>query len=195
MLGGDYCFRGGWPAETVHRLYSLENALWIRGNADRALMEGEEGDLHREANEASRAALTQDDIERLYALPVKVELDGVLYCHASPLSDEESFAPEPEAGEERLLAGEHERTIFFGHTHRQFRRAGPNGTQLVNPGSVGLPWDGDRRAAWALVGDDGSIELHRTAYDVGPGIARLRAMRTAWANETADWLSAAARTG
>ena len=30
--------------------------------------------------------------------------------------------------------------------------ASASGVELVNPGSVGLPWDGDRRAAWALCG-------------------------------------------
>ena len=179
--------------QTLRRLYSLENALWIRGNCERALIEGESEIALEEALAATLKALSVEDVDRLYALPVKVELDGVLYCHGSPLSDMESFAPEAEEGEERLLAGEHGRTIVFGHSHLQFQRPGPNGTDLVNPGSVGLPLDGERRAAWALVGDDGSIELRRTAYDVEPAIARLRGRGTAWADETADWLTAAAR--
>jgi len=193
MLGGDYCVRGAWPGETLRRLYSLENALWIRGNTDRALIEAGEDDPYYEPITVTLRELSHDEVDRLYALPVKVELDATLYCHGSPLADEETFLPEPEPGEERLLAGERERTIFFGHSHLQFRRPGPDGTDLVNPGSVGLPLDGDQRAAWALVGDDGSIELCRTAYDVEPAIARLRELGAAWADETADWLSAAAR--
>ncbi len=193
MLGGDYCVRGAWPGETLRQLYSLENALWIRGNIDRALIEAGEDDPYYEPITFTLRALSHDDVDRLYALPVKVELDATLYCHGSPLADEETFLPEPEAGEERMLAGERDRTIFFGHSHLQFRRPGPDGTDLVNPGSVGLPLDGDQRAAWALVGDDGSIELRRTAYDVEPAIARLRELGAAWADETADWLSAAAR--
>jgi predicted phosphodiesterase len=39
---------------------------------------------------------------------------------------------------------------MFGHRHQQFRRPGPNGTQLVNPGSVGAPLDGDTRGLGAL---------------------------------------------
>jgi diadenosine tetraphosphatase ApaH/serine/threonine PP2A family protein phosphatase len=35
----------------------------------------------------------------------------------------------------------------------------------VNPGSVGLPFDGDPRAAWATW-DGTGFELRRTAYDV-----------------------------
>jgi hypothetical protein len=46
-----------------------------------------------------------------------------------------------------MLAGGAERTILFGQSHWQFRRAGPNGKELVNPGSVGAPRDGDARVA------------------------------------------------
>jgi len=75
--------------------------------------------------------------------PCQAELDGILVCHGSPRSDIESFAPEAQPGEERMLDGEAQRTILFGHSHQQFRRSGPNGTLLVNPGSVGAPLDGD----------------------------------------------------
>jgi diadenosine tetraphosphatase ApaH/serine/threonine PP2A family protein phosphatase len=36
---------------------------------------------------------------------------------------------------------------------------------VVNPGSVGMPLDGDPRAAWAII-NDGQVELRRVAYDV-----------------------------
>jgi diadenosine tetraphosphatase ApaH/serine/threonine PP2A family protein phosphatase len=91
------------------------------------------------------------------------------------MSDVESFAPEPQPGEERMLAGEAERTILFGHSHRQFRRPGPNGTELVNPGSVGAPLDGDPRAAWAVL-EDGEIAFRRTAYDVERAVAEMRSL-------------------
>ena len=45
-----------------------------------------------------------------------------------------------------MLAGVHDRTVVFGHSHQQFRRPGPNGTDLVNPGSAGMPLDGDVRS-------------------------------------------------
>ncbi|HEY3021741.1 MAG TPA: hypothetical protein VGJ32_16200, partial [Solirubrobacteraceae bacterium] len=34
-----------------------------------------------------------------------------------------------------------------------------------NPGSVGMPLDGDPRAAWAVVHEDGRVEHRRVAYD------------------------------
>ncbi len=54
---------------------------------------------------------------------------------------------------------------MFGHTHLQFTRGGPGGIELVNPGSVGMPLDGDRRAAYAIVAGDGAVELRRVDYD------------------------------
>jgi diadenosine tetraphosphatase ApaH/serine/threonine PP2A family protein phosphatase len=112
----------------------------------------------------------------LYSLQAEFELDGVLYVHGSPLSDVDSFAPAPEDGEERLLSGVHGRTVVFGHSHQQFRRPGPNGTDLLNPGSVGMPLDGDRRAAWALREDGGDFEFRRTEYDVERAVAAWQSL-------------------
>jgi diadenosine tetraphosphatase ApaH/serine/threonine PP2A family protein phosphatase len=92
-------------------------------------------------------------------------LDGVLYVHGSPLSDVESFPPEPGEDDERMLNGVRDKTVVFGHSHQQFRRPGPNGTTLINPGSAGMPLDGDARAAYALRDDGGEFEFRRVDYD------------------------------
>jgi len=112
----------------------------------------------------------------LYSLQTQVELDGVLYVHGSPLSDVESFAPEPQPGEERMLAGVRDRTVVFGHSHVQFRRPGPNGSELLNPGSVGMPLDGDTRGAYALRREDGEFEFRRVEFDVERVAAAWRAL-------------------
>ena len=67
------------------------------------------------------------------------------------------------------------RRFVFGHTHLQFQRPGPDGVELTNPGSVGMPFDGDLRAAYALIGDDGAIEFRRVQYDNVAAAADLRA--------------------
>jgi diadenosine tetraphosphatase ApaH/serine/threonine PP2A family protein phosphatase len=127
-----------------------------------------------QAYEDFEGVLSDEEIDRLYGLPQSAELDGILYVHGSPISDVESFAPHPEDGEERLLGGVRDRTIVFGHSHQQFRRPGPDGTDLVNPGSVGMPLDGDVRAAWATW--DGDFAFRRTQYDVERAAAAYRAM-------------------
>jgi predicted phosphodiesterase len=177
LLGGDYGTPSPWPVETLDRLRRLENATWIRGNGERWLREPPEDRPEvMEVYEYFIRGISEDEIERLYRLPAQAELDGVLYVHGSPVSDVESFAPEPEEGEGRLLGGVRDRTIVFGHSHQQFRRPGPEGTGLLNPGSVGMPLDGDRRAAWAVRSDDGEFAFRRTEYDAERAAAAYRAM-------------------
>jgi predicted phosphodiesterase len=175
VLGGDYATFGPWPRETAERLEAVPAVVRIRGNVDRWLREEPEVDrpIVTAAVAAAREALGAELVRRLYGLPERGELDGILVCHGSPLSDVDTFAPEPEEGEERLLVGEAGRTILFGHSHVQFRRPGPDETLLVNPGSVGAPLDGDTRAAWALY-EEGELELRRTEYDVERAAAQMR---------------------
>ena len=174
LLGGDYGTPSPWPHETLARLRELPKATWIRGNGERWLREQPEISMVIQAYEEFEGVLADEEVDWLYGLPVEAELDGILYVHGSPVSDVESFAPQPEDGEERLLGGVRDRTIVFGHSHQQFRRPGPDGTDLLNPGSVGMPLDGDVRAAWATW--DGDFAFRRTQYDVERAAAAYRAM-------------------
>jgi predicted phosphodiesterase len=177
LLGGDYGTPSPWPLETLARLRKLPKATWIRGNGERWLREPPTDRPEvMEVYELFTGGLPRAEVDRLYALPPQAELDGVLYVHGSPVSDVESFAPEPEEDEARLLAGVRDRTIVFGHSHQQFRRPGPDGNSLLNPGSVGMPLDGDRRAAWAVRTDEGEFEFRRTDYDVERAVAAYREM-------------------
>lgn len=178
LLGGDYAAFGPWPREAAERLEGLPAIARIRGNADRWLREEPEAPADAKqfldaALTAARKSLGPALVARLYELPERAEMDGVLVCHGSPLSDIESFAPDAQAGEERMLAGAADRTILFGHSHQQFQRYGPNGTVLINPGSVGMPLDGDPRAAWALY-ENGQILFRRTEYDIERAAAKMR---------------------
>ena len=75
------------------------------------------------------------------------------------------WSPEPAPNEAELLAGVTAKRVVFGHTHLQFARTTAEGLELVNPGSVGLPFDGDTRAGYALLDPEGGVELRRVAYD------------------------------
>jgi diadenosine tetraphosphatase ApaH/serine/threonine PP2A family protein phosphatase len=175
LLGGDYGTPSPAPLETLDRLKQLPNATWIRGNGERWLREPPEDRPEvMETYQLFLGGLPDDVIEWLYELPTQAELDGNLYVHGSPVSDVESFAPEPREGEAELLGEVHDRTVVFGHSHQQFRRPGPSGTELVNPGSVGMPLDGDRRAAWATW--DGDFEFRRTEYDFERAAAAYRSL-------------------
>jgi diadenosine tetraphosphatase ApaH/serine/threonine PP2A family protein phosphatase len=129
-----------------------------------------------ESYELFLGGLPEEEIEWLYDLPAQAELDGVLYVHGSPLSDVESFAPQPQEDEARMLVGERDRVVVFGHSHQQFQRPGADDTMLVNPGSVGMPLDGDPRAAWAVSPRPGEFEFRRCEYDVARAAQGYRAM-------------------
>jgi predicted phosphodiesterase len=176
LLGGDYGTPSPWPLETLDRLEQLPQATWIRGNGERWLREPplDRPDV-MQAYDYFTHGLPEDVVDRLYHLPPQVELDGILFVHGSPLSDVESFAPQPEPDEARLLDGVHDQTVVFGHSHQQFRRPGPDGTDLLNPGSVGMPLDGDTRAAWATF-EEAEFTFRRTEYDVQRAVDAYRGM-------------------
>jgi predicted phosphodiesterase len=176
LLGGDYVAPEPLGSATLARLRELEHATWIRGNGERWLTEPPEDRPEIAPTVKLMARDLANEVERLYDLPTRAEHDGVLYVHGSPLSDVESFGREPGADDEKMLDGVSERTVVFGHSHLQFRRSGANGTDLVNPGSVGMPLDGDVRAAWALRPDGGDFEFRRTEYDVARQTAAYRAL-------------------
>jgi diadenosine tetraphosphatase ApaH/serine/threonine PP2A family protein phosphatase len=166
LLGGDFASWSPWPLQTIERLRGLPSTTWIRGNGERGLREppADRPDVARELAELDSGLGREEGW--LYSLQAQVELDGVLYVHGSPLSDVESFPAEPGEDDERMLNGVRDTTVVFGHSHLQFERPGPNGTTLINPGSAGMPLDGDVRAAYALRHDDGRFEFRRVEYDI-----------------------------
>jgi predicted phosphodiesterase len=166
LLGGDFASWSPWSLETIERLRALPQTTWIRGNGERWLREPplERPEIADELRELDSGLGAEEGW--LYSLQAQVELDGVLYVHGSPLSDVESFPAERSGDDERMLDGVRDKTVVFGHSHLQFKRPGPNGTTLLNPGSAGMPLDGDVRAAYALRRDDGEFEFRRVEYDI-----------------------------
>ena len=192
VLGGDYALFGGWPAETVARLRALEHAVWIRGNGERwtAAPDDAPGDATIQGAIAACAGdLGADIVRDLAALPERAGIADTVVVHASPLSDVRSFLPEPGDDEDELLAGEAPPLLLFGHTHLPFARE-RGATRLVNPGSVGMPFDGDPRAAYGLLRGDGGFEHRRVAYDHRASADRVRG--SGWGDVVARRLEQAA---
>jgi predicted phosphodiesterase len=193
LLGGDYCLFGPEPEAALERLRALSPALWLRGNGERWCARPDDvGDAHPivpGAIAACREALGASTIEELGGLPEQGVHEETRYVHASPVSDVRSFLPQPEPDEPELLADVTEPRLVFGHTHLPFRRISmTRGIELVNPGSVGLPFDRDPRAAYALVHPDRRIEHRRIPYDHSGAAAR---MRERWPG--AEWAETVAR--
>jgi diadenosine tetraphosphatase ApaH/serine/threonine PP2A family protein phosphatase len=196
LLGGDYALFGGWPAETIVALHELDGADWIRGNGERWTAnpgEAPENEVVPGAIVACFEALGQQTVEQLDNLPVNLVLPEGFCCHASPRSDVESWLPGPGDEDEALLMDVDAGRVVFGHTHLPFVRGGPRGVELVNPGSVGMPLDGDPRAAYALIGDDDHVEHRRVAYDHEASAARVteRFGASAWTETVARRIATA----
>ncbi len=160
------------------RLRELRGAAWIRGNGERwtaAPGEAPGGDPVRGAIAFARYTLGDELVRELAALPESADIDETTRAwHASPVSDVCSFFWQAGDDEDELLAGVRQRRLVFGHTHKPFRRIARQGVELINPGSVGMPFDGDPRAAYALLGPDGEVHHRRVTYDHAAAAALLR---------------------
>jgi diadenosine tetraphosphatase ApaH/serine/threonine PP2A family protein phosphatase len=195
-LGGDYSAFGAWPVDCVELLRALgDRATWIRGNWER--WQAEPGALPDSEVVQGAARWVCDQlgpalVAELAALPAQATIDGTLFVHASPRSDIEPFGrdADPE-GDDQLLSGVAQRRVVFGHSHLQFSRRAPDGIELTNPGSVGLPWDGDVRAAYALLDDRDTLTLRRVAYDVEAAATAVERIDAPWATVTAERLRTA----
>jgi predicted phosphodiesterase len=192
LIGGDVALFGPRPVETVARLQELQGATWIRGNGERwtaAPDEAPQGDPVQGAIAFARTALGDDLVRELAVLPENAEIDATTRAwHGSPVSDVRSFLPQAGDDEAELLAGVTQTRLVFGHTHLPFRRTARQGVELVNPGSVGMPFDGDPRAAYALLSPDGEVHHRRVAYDHTSAVTLLRTEHAAapWAATVAD---------
>lgn len=172
VIGGD-AVSGPQPAETLELLHSLDLPThWIRGNGERALGPDGADAVIGEAEEALRftaSQLSEDDWRELSQLPgtLLLEVDGLgetLFCHASPRNDLDIVTPgTPDGRFATLLEGVSQRVVVAGHTHMQDDRA-VDGVRWINPGSVGMPYEGEVAAFWAILGPD--VEFRRTPFDV-----------------------------
>jgi putative phosphoesterase len=165
---------GPLPEETYDLARGL-NARFVRGNADRAVLEGV-SETEREQWMQAHHTETMREFLGGFDENVVLEVDGlgsVRFCHGSPRSDEECVTPEtPEERVREFSAGVDETVIVSAHVHIQFDRD-VAGIRSVNAGSVGLPYEGRAGAYWALFGPD--VELRRTEYDVDATVELYRA--------------------
>lgn len=194
VLGGDYAALGPFPEACLARIDELgdDRHVMIRGNWER-WMGGQTDDMPDRDVLAGALAFVREAVgpgavARLAALPATADLGPTLVCHASPHSDMETFAPEADDERDHALLGGAPPRVVFGHSHLQFARRAEAGTELINPGSVGLPFDGDRRAAYGVLHGDGELELRRVDYDVDATLRALAAIGTPWTAAMADTL-------
>jgi putative phosphoesterase len=170
VVGGDVVAGGAQPSETLERLRAIgDRVVWIRGNADRELMPGEPGLAPAGMLDATREALTREQIEFLHALPQTAQIDRVLFCHATPRNDVDIFTERtPEERLVEIFADVDADVVVCGHTHMQFERT-IAGKRVINSGSVGMPYEDEPGAYWTL-----DLGHRRTEYEgaSAPGQSR-----------------------
>ena len=176
VFGGDLTW-GPLPEQTLALVKDLDiPALFVRGNAERALLEPADDPTPRELWLLERHSEEAREFLSTFVERVSVDVDGlgpVCFCHGSPRSDEELVTPEtPETRIRAMTSGIAERTLVTAHTHLQFDRR-VAGIRSINAGSVGMPYEGRHGAFWAVLGPD--VELRRTDYSLDEAAARYRA--------------------
>jgi len=175
VFGGDD-LAGPWPAETAALLASLELPTYrVRGNADRELT-GAPGRAPAELLEWAAGRIDTETLASIERLPLTqtLDIDGlgpVLFCHATPRNDTEiRTVLSPDERWSEVLAGVEQRTVVVGHTHVQFDRI-VGDVRVVNAGSVGMAYEDEPGAYWAVLGPD--VEFRRSEFDVGAMLAAL----------------------
>lgn len=178
LVGGDLVGRGPEGSRVVA---TIRQTGWptIRGNHEDYLLDFRH---HRVPEEwwrqrrwaAARwmaAELTEADVGWIEALPPELRpatAPELLLVHGTPESANAGLGPWTHDQElRRHLEAVEAEILICGHTHRPMDRRLAEG-RVVNVGSVGLPFNRDPRAQYALFHRDGNgweVERRRVEYD------------------------------
>ncbi len=198
VVGGDIV-SGPMPERTLARLHQLPGkVLSLRGNGDREVVAACDGQLSslkmsedvREITCWTAEQLSQEQRDFLASLPeqLTLQVDGfgeVLFCHATPRSDEEIFTPRtPQERLRAIFQGVKSQVVVCGHTHIQFElQAGD--VRVLNAGSVGMPYADQPGAYWLLL-ESGVSKFRRTGYDLSAASQAVRTSGYPQAQEFAE---------
>ena len=179
LVGGDLVGRGPQGSHVIRRVRQLG---WpsVRGNHEDYLLTFRRGEVPPgwlEADEWSASRwmaeeLVDDDVPYMESLPFSIRsqtLPRLYLVHASPRSNNDGIGPWTSPRRmQRHLAAIEASVLVCAHTHRSLHQRFPEG-HVVNVGSVGLPFNKDRRAQYAIFQDvDGEteIEFRCVEYDL-----------------------------
>lgn len=187
---GDLVFKGPLPEKCVQAVQALDTVV-LQGNIDELIGKNhiQPGFAKSPEHEAAlrlemqwtRARLSAQELDYLAGLPLehseRLTADMPLRCiHATPQNLLDIVPPTAVESElERMFAGSEARIAVYAHIHQGYVRY-TNGRTIVNTGSVGLPFDGDPRASYALLETDGSCctaAIRRVSYDVEAAVSAL----------------------
>lgn len=202
VIGGDI-ISGPMPSQTLERLFQFGDRIrFIRGNNDREVVLAFDGqpitrrympDISAKGLDEMQwtaQQLTRAHRDFLAALPEQfaLQIDGlgnVLFCHATPHSDEELFTPiTPNSRLGSIFSGVEQDIVVCGHTHIQFELR-QHHLRILNAGSVGMPFADQPGAYWLLLSAQG-YEFRRTVYDREAAAQEIQAIGDIHASEFAE---------
>lgn len=169
-----------WSAEVLARLAELRWPMLLGNHDDAVLQLGTPRMEPRYADRCryaalwwTRAHLSSHDLTLLSGLPLEAGLPlapapPLRLVHGVPGNFFMGFRPDsPEAWALRRLASVAEETLIGGHTHVPMIH-GWGRWRVINTGAVGVSYDGDPRASYALLRGDADgwrAEIRRVDYD------------------------------
>ena len=187
-LLGDLFLPGPGGNDLMDLLEGLPITVSVRGNWDDCVLEALDGVYGLEdPQEIQLLRLTQYLMERLdtrhidwlRSLPLldKIEVDGLRFSLSHNLPDKNyggALKVTNETSNFDHLLDEETDIAVYGHVHKQLLRYGSQGQQIINPGSIGMPyfnWEAlkNHRAQYAVIEvEDGelvNILFRKVAYD------------------------------
>ena len=141
------------------------------GNHDYYLVSGEDCPRSKtvaEINEVQKGLVSAEQVEWLSSSVSYIVEDRDYFAHGGWQDPMDQYLYEVSASKLPPEA----KHFFTGHTHVQVVMKFGEQT-YCNPGSVGQPRDGDCRAAFAILNEDG-IHLRRVAYDIDKTAKAMR---------------------
>ncbi|MCP3957894.1 MAG: metallophosphoesterase family protein [bacterium] len=177
LVGGDLVGRGPAGSKVTKRIRSLGFPA-IGGNHEDYLLDFRRGKVPDEWLDADEwsaarwmaAELDDDDVEYLACLPFSIGRPGLRLVHGTPATNREGIGPWTGDDEMSGYWGAVEEPVLVcAHTHRPLLREIEGGL-VVNVGSVGLPFNRDRRAQYAIftsqAGGAWRVEPRQVPYDL-----------------------------
>ena len=187
-LMGDVFLPGPGANDLVALLKELPITASVRGNWDDCVLETLDGQYGLEdPQEVQLLRMTQylmermdpDQIAWLRSLPMvaKKEIDGLRFSLSHNLPDKNyggDLLVDNDTEKFDQLLDEETDVAVYGHVHKQLLRYGSRGQQIINPGSIGMPyfdWEvlKNHRAQYAVIEvEDGelvNILFRKVSYD------------------------------
>ncbi|MDA1014619.1 MAG: metallophosphoesterase family protein [Planctomycetota bacterium] len=182
LFVGDAVDYGTAPRECLDWLRA-NKAICVRGNHDHAVaqrIKPRPGAGFRRLTAATRSIhwdiLNEKDLTYLAKFPVTRQVSiadhTFLMLHATPRDPLDEYLTDDKEAWQQRLTGNTTDFVCVGHTHVPFH-LDLGEQQVLNPGSVGQPRDGDPRSSYVII-EDGRVEFRRIDYDIDAAVQSMR---------------------